>query len=100
MFPNQTERVSPSGHLLPSRLYCRLRNLTGSCVGRSRAVLNSCAEACVGSRAGSIPAEGSERKLDTAGGEFHPALKISDFHLRTHFVCCQYQGNDRDHRIR
>ena len=54
---------------------------------------------CFGSRAGSIPAEGSERKLDTAGGESHPALKISDFHLRTHFVCCQYQGNDGIHLV-
>ena len=36
---------------------------------------------------------------DTAGGESHPALKISDFHLRTHFVCCQYQGNDGTHLV-
>ena len=43
-------RENTKNHLLPSRLYCRYRNYTVSTLSRSRTV--------------------------TAGGEFHPALKI------------------------
>lgn len=64
------------------------------------AAVSSFSGICFGSRAVSIPAERSYRKLDTAGGEFHPALKISDSYLRTRCVCCQYQGNNRCYRIR
>ena len=63
------------------------------------AAVSSFSGICFGSRAGSIPAEGSERKLDTAGGEFHPALKISDSNLRTRCACCQYQYINGIHQV-
>ena len=51
--------------LLPSRLYCRHRNLTGSCL-TARGLMNPEKSALF-------------HNPNTAGGDFHPALKIYSF---------------------